>query len=85
MSYIPPFTITADILNLVANISEQVGQLNAPLNAPANASLKSTPANIAGLKTLDAILLLLQDNPQLKRLGSDKTGYWQVQPQKVQP
>ncbi|GHG76947.1 hypothetical protein GCM10010919_32220 [Alishewanella longhuensis] len=29
MSYIPPFTITADIVNLVANISEQVGQLNA--------------------------------------------------------
>lgn len=77
MSYIPPFTITADILNLVENISEQVGQLNAPL--------KNTPANIVGLKTLDAIILLLQDNPQLKRLGSDKTGYWQVQPQKGQP
>lgn len=29
MSYTPPFTITADILNLVAKISEQVGMLNA--------------------------------------------------------
>jgi Fic family protein len=34
MSYTPPFTITADILNLVADISEQVGRLNArALNA----------------------------------------------------
>lgn len=31
MTYVPPFTITADILNLVANISEQVGQLKASL------------------------------------------------------
>ena len=29
MSYTPPFTITADILNLVAKISEQVGMFNA--------------------------------------------------------
>lgn len=28
MSYEPPFTITSEILNLVANISQQVGQLN---------------------------------------------------------
>ena len=34
MSYTPPFAITADILNLVANISEQVGRLTASsLNA----------------------------------------------------
>ena len=34
MSYKPPFTITTDILNLVANISEQVGRLNtSALNA----------------------------------------------------
>ncbi|MEY2340662.1 Fic family protein [Acidithiobacillus sp. IBUN Pt1247-S3] len=34
MSYKPPFTITADILNLVADISEQVARLNASaLNA----------------------------------------------------
>ncbi|NLW04759.1 MAG: Fic family protein [Pseudomonadaceae bacterium] len=87
---------------------------NAPVSAFANAPLKSASANIAGLKTLDAIILLLQDNPQLtrqqladvigkdlrtigraisklkqanqlKRLGSDKAGYWQVQPQKGQP
>ena len=29
MSYTPPFTITTDILNLVAAISEQVGELSA--------------------------------------------------------
>ncbi|MFT2098108.1 hypothetical protein ACMUMQ_07075 [Marinomonas sp. 2405UD66-6] len=28
MSYKPPFIITSDILNLVAEISEQVGRLN---------------------------------------------------------
>ncbi len=34
MSYKPPFTITSEILNLVAEISEQVGRLNASaLNA----------------------------------------------------
>lgn len=34
MSYKPPFTITSDILNLVADISERVGGLNASaLNA----------------------------------------------------
>ena len=72
-------------------------------NAPANA-----PAKIAGLKTPEAILTLLQDKPQLtrqqlahslgkdlrtiaralvklqqtgklRRIGSDKTGHWEVQ------
>ena len=34
MAYQPPFTITTDILNLVAQISQQVGELNASqLNA----------------------------------------------------
>ena len=34
MAYQPPFTITSDILNLVAQISQQVGELNASqLNA----------------------------------------------------
>ncbi|MCJ8314617.1 MAG: hypothetical protein MJK11_16810 [Pseudomonadales bacterium] len=34
MSYKPPFTITADILNLVADISQQVGRLDSQvLNA----------------------------------------------------
>ncbi|WP_440994019.1 winged helix-turn-helix transcriptional regulator [Cysteiniphilum litorale] len=117
MSYIPPFSISADILNLVADISEKVGQLNASAlnvspqlrkqNAPVNA-LANAPVNIAGLKTSEAIILLLQHNPQLtrqqlaevmgkdirtigraisklqqtnqlKRIGSDKTGYWEVQ------
>ena len=72
-------------------------------NAPVNA-----PAKIAGLKTPEAILTLLQDKPQLtrqqlahslgkdlrtiaralvklqqtgklRRIGSDKTGHWEVQ------
>jgi len=43
---------------------------NAPVNAPANApvnSLVSSPANIDGLKTPEAILLLVQQNSQLTR------------------
>lgn len=79
-------------------------------NAPVNAPLKTAAADIAGLKTPDAILLLLQASPkltrqqlaemigkdirtigraisrlqqdnQLKRIGPDKTGYWEVQEQ----
>lgn len=34
MSYKPPFTITAEILNFVAEISEQVGRLNASAFSP---------------------------------------------------
>ncbi|WP_151194105.1 winged helix-turn-helix transcriptional regulator [Cysteiniphilum sp. JM-1] len=109
MSYIPPFSISADILNLVADISEKVGQLNASaLNVSPQLRKQNAPVNIAGLKTSEAIILLLQHNPQLtrqqlaevmgkdirtigraisklqqanqlKRIGSDKTGYWEVQ------
>lgn len=97
------------MLSTISKTLEQNAPLNAPINAPVN-----IPANIADLKTLDAIVLLLQHNPhltrqqlaevigkdlrtigraisklqqtnQLKRIGSAKTGYWQVQPQKVQP
>ena len=36
MAYQPPFTITSEIVNLVAQISQQVGELNASaLNASA--------------------------------------------------
>ncbi|WP_395947585.1 hypothetical protein [Caedibacter taeniospiralis] len=68
MSYIPPFTISADILNLVADISEKVGQLNAsalnvsPQLRKQNA-LANAPVNILGLKTSEAIVLLLQQTP----------------------
>ena len=80
---------------------------NAPANAPANAPVNA-PVKIAGLKTPEAILTLLQDKPQLtrqqlahslgkdlrtiaralvklqqtgklRRIGSDKTGHWEVQ------
>lgn len=79
----------------------------------AQALTPNAPVNITGLKTTEALQLLLQHNPhlmrqqlaevlgkdlrtisraisklqetnQLKRIGSDKTGYWQVQSQKAQ-
>jgi len=115
MVYQPPFTITTDILNLVAQISQQVGELNASqLNASVNAPLKegrnapvNTLINVTGLKTPEAILALLSNTPELTRqqladtlnkdvrtigraisklqkegrltrVGSDKTGHWQV-------
>lgn len=59
MIYTPPFTITANILNLVVNISEQEGWLNAPVN---------TLVTITGLKTPEAIIRLLKANPELTRL-----------------
>ena len=88
---------------MLRTIAKTLAQ-NAPANTPANA-----PVNILGLKTSEAIVLLLQHNPQLtrqqlaevmskdirtigraisklqqaqqlKRIGSDKTGYWEVQP-----
>lgn len=85
MSYIPPFTITADILNLVASISEQVGQLIAPVNASVNApvnidGLKITKVGGKDLRTISRAISKLQQTNQLKRIGSDKTGYWEVQP-----
>ena len=60
MAYQPPFTITTDILNLVAQISQQVGELNASqLNASVNAPLKegkhapvNTLINVTGLKCI---------------------------------
>lgn len=98
---------TAFIHFMLSTISKTLAQAltqNAPVSALVNA-----PANIASLKTPEAILLLLQHNPQLtrqqladaigkdlrtigraisklqqtnqlKRIGPDKTGHWQVQP-----
>lgn len=92
---------------MLSTIAKTLAQ-NAPANAPANAPV-NTNVNMTGLKTTEAIVLLLQHNPQLtrqqladaigkdlrtigraisklqqtdrlKRIGSDKTGYWQVQP-----
>lgn len=108
MAYQPPFTITSEIVNLVAQISQQVGELNASqlntsVNAPENALV-----NLSELKTPEAILALLGAKPELTRqqladtlnkdartigraisklqqegkltrVGSDKTGHWQVQ------
>ena len=99
---------TVFIQFMLGTIAKTLAQ-NALVNTLVNA-----PVNVAGLKTLDAIVLLLQHNPHLtrqqlaemmgkdlrtigraisklqetnllKRIGSDKTGYWQVQPQKAQP
>ena len=98
---------TVFIQFMLSTIAKTLAQ-NAPLNAPANAPLKNAIADITGLKTPDAILVLLRDNPQLtrqelaemigkdirtigraisrlqqdnqlKRIGPDKTGYWEVQ------
>lgn len=92
------------MLSTIAKTLAQALAQNAPVNASVNA-----PINIVGLKTHEAIVLLLQHNPhltrqqladligkdlrtigraisklqqdkQLKRIGSDKTGYWQVPP-----
>lgn len=62
MSYTPPFTITTDILNLVANISQQVGMLEVTMNAPINVTI-NMEADIAG---------------KVKRIGSNKTGHWEI-------
>lgn len=62
MSYTPPFTITTDILNLVAGISQQVGMLDVTINAPINVTI-TMEADIAG---------------KVKRIGSNKTGYWEI-------
>ncbi len=98
---------TVFIQFMLSTIAKTLAQ-NAPLNAPANAPLKTAIADITGLKTPDAILVLLRDKPQLtrqelaemtgkdirtigraisrlqqdnqlKRIGPDKTGYWEVQ------
>ena len=95
---------------MLSTIAKTLAQ-NAPASAPANAPV-NTDIDIKGLKTPDAIMLLLKHKPhltrqqladaigkdlrtigraisklqqtqQLKRIGSDKTGYWQVQAQKV--
>ena len=91
------------MLTAIGQTLRQNAPANAPVNAPANA-----PVKIAGLKTPEAILTLLQDEPQLtrqqlahslgkdlrtiaralvklqqtgklRRIGSDKTGHWEVQ------
>lgn len=100
---------TVFIQFMLSTIAKTLAQ-NAPVNVPVNAPLKTVTADITGLKTPDAILLLLQANPkltrqqlaemigkdirtigraisrlqqdnQLKRIGPDKTGYWEVQEQ----
>lgn len=90
-------------IQFMLSVIAQTLAYNAPVNAPENA-----PLNIAELKTPEAIMVLLTDNPnltrqqlaeainkdlrtigraitklqqagQLKRIGSDKTGHWEVQ------
>lgn len=89
-------------IHFMLSVIEQTLSKNAPANAPLNA-----PVNVAGLKTPEAILVLLQHNAQLTRqqiadmlgrdvrtiaramaklqqagsltrIGSDKTGHWEV-------
>ena len=95
------------MLTAIGQTLRQNAPANAPVNAPVNAPANA-PAKIAGLKTPEAILTLLQDKPQLtrqqlahslgkdlrtiaralvklqqtgklRRIGSDKTGHWEVQ------
>lgn len=54
MSYKPPFTITTDILNLVAQISQQVGELNASqLNASPQLRKQNRIKTIAGTLAIE--------------------------------
>ncbi len=54
MSYQPPFTITTDILNLVAQISQQVGELNASqLNASPQLRKQNRIKTIAGTLAIE--------------------------------
>jgi len=54
MSYTPPFIITADILNLVAQISEQVGMLKASaLNASPQLRKKNRIKTITGTLAIE--------------------------------
>ena len=90
------------MLSVILQTLEQNAPVNAPQNAPVNEVI-----DVVGLKTPDAILLLIQHNPQLtrqqmadtlgkelrtigraitrlkqagrlKRIGSDKVGYWAI-------
>ncbi|MCP5206014.1 MAG: Fic family protein [Hahellaceae bacterium] len=94
------------MLSVIAQTLAQNAPLNAPLNAPVNAGLNAN-VDVSGLKTPDAILVLLAANPALTRqqladmmgkdlrtigralaklqqagkitrIGSDKTGHWEV-------
>ena len=54
MSYQPPFTITADIVNLVADISQQVGKLDASLlNASPQLRKQNRIKTIAGTLAIE--------------------------------
>lgn len=53
---------TVFIQFMLSTLAKTLAQ-NAPLNAPANAPLKTAIADITGLKTPDAILVLLRDKP----------------------
>ncbi len=51
MSYQPPFTITSEILNLVADISQQVGRLDASaLNASPQLRKQNRIKTLAGTR-----------------------------------
>lgn len=98
VSYKPSFTITADILNRVADRLWQTLAQNAPVNAPVNVSGLKVPAAILRLiqhnphftrqqladrlgkdvRTIGRAIAKLQQAGKLKRVGSDKTGYWEL-------
>lgn len=94
------------MLSVIGQTLAQNAPVNAPVNASVNASVKPA-ADVSGLKTPDAIVMLLAGNAALtrqqladvigkdirtigralaklqqagkiKRVGSDKTGHWEV-------
>lgn len=95
--------VSTPFIQFMLTVIAQTLAQNAPVNTSVNA-----PVSIAELKTPEAIMALLKDNPhltrqqlaeainkdlrtigraitklqqagQLKRIGSDKTGHWEVQ------
>lgn len=95
-------------IHFMLSVIAQTLAQNAPVNALVNAPVNLNP-DIAGLKTPEAIVVLLAANPELtrqqlanainkdlrtigralaklqqagkiKRIGSDKTGHWEVHP-----
>ena len=70
MNYQPPFTITSEIIDLVSQISEKIGEVQRDFS---NASPQLRKQN--RIKTITGIL---QAEGKLQCVGSYKAGHWQV-------
>ena len=74
MSYTRPFTITTSALDLADEISEQIGKLS---SSALIASPHLRKQNC--IKTIARAIVKLQQVGEPQRVGSDKTGHWEVQ------